>query len=104
MPAFPIPCSRSIPPLLYGVAARPAYARLKNGLDALATLALEHLKGLEAKIVELQTMADTIRHLAQTCHGDDRPDCPILADIAEVPRPEKPAKGKQPCAAGEHRR
>jgi Cu(I)-responsive transcriptional regulator len=64
--------------------------------------ALEHLKGLEAKIVELQTMADTIRHLAQTCHGDDRPDCPILADIAEVRTSENPAAGTTASGTKEH--
>ena len=46
--------------------------------------ALKHLRELEAKIEDLQAMAQTIKHLANTCHGDDRPDCPILADIAEA--------------------
>lgn len=44
--------------------------------------ALNHVAELEAKIAELQAMAGTLRHLAQTCHGDGRPDCPILADLA----------------------
>jgi hypothetical protein len=30
-------------------------------------------------------MRDTLRQLAQHCSGDERPDCPILADIADVP-------------------
>ncbi len=45
-------------------------------------VALQHVRDLEAKIAELQAMADTLRHLAKTCHGDDRPDCPILEDLA----------------------
>ncbi len=45
------------------------------------TLALTHLKNLEAKIHELQEIAGTLRHLAQNCHGDHRPDCPIIVDL-----------------------
>ena len=46
--------------------------------------AMKHVRDLETKIGELQAMSRTLRHLAQTCHGDDRPDCPILADLADV--------------------
>jgi MerR family transcriptional regulator, copper efflux regulator len=45
-------------------------------------VALQHVRDLEAKIAELQAMAGTLKHLARTCHGDDRPDCPILEDLA----------------------
>lgn len=45
-------------------------------------VALQHVRDLEAKIAELQAMAGTLRHLAKTCHGDGRPDCPILEDLA----------------------
>lgn len=45
-------------------------------------LALTHLRNLETKIAEMQTMADTLRHLASCCRGDHRPDCPILEDLA----------------------
>lgn len=45
-------------------------------------LAMTHVRDLEAKAAQLQAMADTLRHLARTCHGDSRPDCPILADFA----------------------
>ena len=44
--------------------------------------AMKHVRDLETKIDELQAMSRTLRHLAQTCHGDDRPECPILADLA----------------------
>ena len=40
---------------------------------------------LEEKAAELKAMADTLRHLAAHCHGDHRPDCPILADFAATP-------------------
>ncbi|KPF72050.1 MerR family transcriptional regulator [Bosea sp. AAP35] len=49
-------------------------------------LAMSHVRDLEAKAAELQGMADTLRHLAQHCHGDGRPDCPILSDLAAAPR------------------
>jgi MerR family copper efflux transcriptional regulator len=44
-------------------------------------IAKEHLVDLESRIDEMQTMAATLRHLVRTCHGDGRPDCPILADL-----------------------
>ena len=44
-------------------------------------LATKHLEELEIKIQELQDMADQLRHLAKTCHGDGRPDCPILKEL-----------------------
>ena len=44
-------------------------------------IALEHVVALERKIAELQGMADTLRTLAAHCHGDARPDCPILTDL-----------------------
>ncbi len=49
-------------------------------------LAMSHVRDLEAKAAELQGMADTLRHLAAHCHGDGRPDCPILSDLAAPPR------------------
>ncbi len=48
-------------------------------------LALAHVKGLERKIAELQAMKRTLEHLAATCHGDDRPDCPILEGLSTGP-------------------
>lgn len=44
-------------------------------------LATKHLEELELKIQELQDMAGQLRHLAKTCHGDGRPDCPILKEL-----------------------
>lgn len=45
-------------------------------------LALTHVAALEAKIAEMQEMAAALKHLAQNCHGDERPDCPILEGLA----------------------
>lgn len=46
-------------------------------------LALEHIRGLEKKIQEMQDMVDTLRSLSRHCHGDHRPDCPIIKNLAE---------------------
>ncbi len=45
-------------------------------------LALAHVAALETKADSLRRMASSLRHLADHCHGDDRPDCPILEDLA----------------------
>lgn len=37
---------------------------------------------IDGKIRELQSIKRTLGHLARTCHGDARPDCPILDDLA----------------------
>ena len=45
-------------------------------------MAQKHLVDLDARILEMREMADTLRHLANCCAGDERPDCPILSDLA----------------------
>lgn len=50
--------------------------------ETVRRIALEHIEDLERKAVELQAMAAALRNLAHACHGDARPDCPILADLA----------------------
>lgn len=45
-------------------------------------LAKRHIQDLDRKIEEMQAMRRTLEHLAGACHGDDRPDCPILDDLA----------------------
>lgn len=46
-------------------------------------LADRHLQDLDEKIAALQGMRDTLAELATCCRGDHRPDCPILARLAE---------------------
>lgn len=46
-------------------------------------VALSHVAELEAKMRQLQDMADTLRYLAKNCHGDNRPDCPIIHELSE---------------------
>ena len=45
-------------------------------------VAEKHIADLDARIAEMRAMADSLRHLATCCAGDDRPDCPILGDLA----------------------
>ena len=53
-------------------------------------IALSHIAELERKIGELQSMVLALENLAQHCHGDERPDCPILDDLQGA-RPRKRA-------------
>lgn len=45
-------------------------------------IAEEKVAEIEKRIAELTAMRSTLAHLARHCHGDDRPDCPILDDLA----------------------
>lgn len=47
-------------------------------------LAQAHIQALEQKAQELLAMKATLEHLAHCCHGDDRPDCPILDTLANA--------------------
>lgn len=45
-------------------------------------IAVAHVAAIDDKIAELQSMRRTLDALVRACHGDERPDCPILDDIA----------------------
>jgi Cu(I)-responsive transcriptional regulator len=45
-------------------------------------LAEGHVAVLRQKIAELEAMAQTLEHLATSCAGDGRPECPIIDDLA----------------------
>lgn len=47
-------------------------------------LAEEHILALQQKVQELLAMKQTLEHLVQHCHGDERPECPILDVLAEA--------------------
>ena len=51
-------------------------------------LAMKHIAELDSKIDELQSMRTALADLAEHCHGDQRPDCPILDDLGRLPKPE----------------
>ncbi|CAN4279271.1 MAG: Cu(I)-responsive transcriptional regulator [Lysobacterales bacterium 14-68-21] len=46
-------------------------------------IALDHIEDLQRRIADMQEMAATLQQLATCCSGDDRPDCPILADLEQ---------------------
>ena len=63
-------------------------------------VALKHVEELERKARELQEMSRTLKHLAAHCKGNERPDCPIIDELAEdAARPVPSAPG----AAGRRR-
>jgi Cu(I)-responsive transcriptional regulator len=45
-------------------------------------LALRHVAELDAKIDQMMAMRKALAELADRCHGDDRPECPILDQLA----------------------
>ncbi|MEN1959745.1 Cu(I)-responsive transcriptional regulator [Luteimonas sp. MJ246] len=45
------------------------------------SLALDHARDLGERIAEMQAMQRTLEELARRCHGNQRPDCPILDDL-----------------------
>jgi len=45
-------------------------------------MAIAHIAELEQKAAELLAMKATLEHLVHCCHGDDRPECPILESLA----------------------
>ncbi len=46
-------------------------------------LALKHIDEVEKRIEEMQSIRETLMHLTLKCHGNDRPDCPIIRGLAE---------------------
>ena len=42
-----------------------------------------HIQDLDRRIAEMTAMRRTLERLAGCCHGDQRPDCPILDELAE---------------------
>lgn len=45
-------------------------------------IAQRHVADLAQRIEAMQAMQRTLEHLVHCCHGDERPDCPILDDLA----------------------
>ena len=44
-------------------------------------IAQKHIEELEKKLHEIESMLSTLNHLVKNCHGDHRPDCPILDEL-----------------------
>ena len=54
-------------------------------------IAARHMTGLKKRIEEMRAMVATLEHLSHHCHGDHRPDCPILEDLAGAGNPVRRA-------------
>jgi Cu(I)-responsive transcriptional regulator len=52
--------------------------------------AQQHIKEIRAKIAELRAMERTLTQLVRACHGDERPDCPIIEGLAGGSRSDPP--------------
>ncbi len=72
----------------------------QNGNRASAdvkALAKSHVQELEQRRRELDEMIATLEHLAHHCHGDDRPDCPILQGLSAEDAPPPRTIRKKPA-------
>ncbi|MBP7063005.1 Cu(I)-responsive transcriptional regulator [Ferrovibrio sp.] len=54
--------------------------RARSSADVKA-IALKHVAELDQRIAEMSAMRATLSHLAEACHGDGRPHCPILEEL-----------------------
>jgi MerR family transcriptional regulator, copper efflux regulator len=50
-----------------------------------------HVEELKGRIGELRAMLEVLEHLMRHCHGDHRPDCPILDDLSSGPQRKREA-------------
>ncbi len=60
------------------------YQDKKRASSDVKELALKKIVQIETRITELEGFKKTLRNLAENCHGDDRPDCPILDDLSGI--------------------
>lgn len=58
------------------------WANRRRASAEVKALAARHVADLEERIQRMQSMQRTLQHLVHACHGDGRPDCPILDDLA----------------------
>lgn len=63
-------------------------------------LAQAHIQELDQKLQELHTMKATLEHLVHCCNGDDRPDCPIIDNLADAHVGATPAETGRGRASG----
>ncbi|HET7366649.1 MAG TPA: Cu(I)-responsive transcriptional regulator [Burkholderiales bacterium] len=51
---------------------------------AVKRIAGKHAEDLRQRIAELEGMVETLEHLMRHCHGDHRPECPILDELGRA--------------------
>ena len=61
------------------------YADPERASADVRAIVQSHVGRIDRKIAELQGMRDTLIHLVERCRGNDRPECPILEDLASPP-------------------
>jgi MerR family copper efflux transcriptional regulator len=61
------------------------YRNRRRASEDVKRLALAHVADLDQKIAEFTRIRDTLAELARHCHGDQRPECPILEDLERSP-------------------
>lgn len=66
--------------------------RLSSNVKSVTT---DHIGALRKRIAEMEAMVRTLEHLAEHCHDDHRPDCPILDDLAKPEVKSTPAKARR---------
>ncbi len=62
------------------------------------TMVVEHIDAIDRKIADLKAMRRALQNLAEQCHGDARPHCPILDDLAGT-APDQDGSGKTATSA-----
>ncbi len=62
-------------------------------------IAAAHVAAIEEKLREVQAMRATLQKLVHACHGDERPECPILEEMAgEADTPKPASRRREPVA------
>ncbi len=60
------------------------YSDRSRASSDVKALALSHIEAVDRKIEELQSIRNTLSALATKCHGDDRPECPIIEELSNA--------------------
>ena len=66
------------------------YENTERSSKEVKALTLEKIAEIDRKLSELQMLKDQLSTLATACHGDDRPNCPIIDALSEKNAPRKP--------------
>jgi MerR family copper efflux transcriptional regulator len=70
--------------------------------SAVKKLALAQVNELSERIAELTAMRGALQHLADCCHGDDRPECPIIEELEGVEGADAVPRHTAPRSAAHH--